>query len=352
MSNEYKNYIELHHQVTGDDRRLEMMSEALQSGSFLPETVEYKDIDEAFTKWVEKDLSIASDDGNEFPTMILFSNQRFSEYSQSWKYTDSNNNLLLNFKTITRQNNPEYGKIQDGLWNIPNDGRFYTMKKQLVLDDNGSESFLVLKMKQPTAIDLNYKVSVFTTQYHSINEFNMMVNKLFNARQCYIQPNGHYMAMTLEGISDESTYSIDDRQFYGQTFNIRVMAYIITKDDYRVDEVPYKEGVTFPVMKLNKTKPDVYIEGCEHNDNIMITINYPVNCSASKTEFTIDTDVVINNIQLKNLYRNYKIYVNDEERDKSGNIILNNNDIVKIRASRQIKNEEAVMILKGKMNNF
>ena len=329
-----------------------MLSDILKSGAFLPNTVEYKDIDEAFTKWVNEDLPIVSDDGNKFPTMILFSNQRFSEYSQSWKYTDSNNNLLLNFKTITRENNPQFGKIQSGYWNIPGRDRYYLMKRQIVLDDNGSESILDLKMRQPVSIDLSYKLSIFTTQYHSINEFNTLINQLFAARQCYIKPNGHFIPMILDGIGDESSYSIDDRQFYGQTYNIKVMGYVITEDDYRVEELPYKYGVTIPMMKLQHIKPDVYIDVCEDNDDVTLTINYPIRCNASKAEFTMDTDVIIDNIQIDNLYNNYEIYVNDELQDKTGNIQINKNDIVKVKATKQSKKEESTMILSGKINNF
>ena len=99
MQKKYINYIDLKYQSEGNERRYEMLGDILRGGTFLPNTVEYKDIDESFTEWV-KSLTIVSDEGKEFPTMTLFSNQRFSEYSQSWKFVDSNKNLLLNFKTI------------------------------------------------------------------------------------------------------------------------------------------------------------------------------------------------------------------------------------------------------------
>ena len=121
MSREYKNYLQLTDVIEGNERREEMLSNITKNATLLPETITYKDIDEAFKSWVENELAITSNNGKEFPTMILYSNQRFSEYTQSWKYTDSNNNLLLNFKTITRENNPQYGKIQNGYWNIPGD---------------------------------------------------------------------------------------------------------------------------------------------------------------------------------------------------------------------------------------
>lgn len=351
MTKDYKNYIDLHHHSTGDDRRIEMLSDILKSGTFLPKTVEYEDIDKEFTKWAES-LTIISDDGAEFPTMKLFSNQRFSEYTQSWKYTDSNNNLLLNFKTVSRENFPQFGKIQNGYWNIPGKDRFYLMKRQIVLDDNGSESLLDLKMRQPVAIDLNYKLTIFTTQYHSINDFNIIINKLFSARQCYIKPNEHFMPMTLEGISDESSYSIDDRQFYGQTYNIKVMAYIITKDDYRVEELPLKKGLTIPMMNRPSHKPDIDIEECENSDDVTLTITYPKKTTNNIASFTIDTDATITNIETENLFNNYEIFVNGEKRSKEGNIQFLDGDKIKIKTSKQNKLDEAKLILTGKNRIF
>ena len=117
MQREYKNSIQLRTESVGDERRYEMLSDILKGGTFLPKTVVYKDIDEAFKKFVEEKLHFVSDEGKELPTMVLYSNQRFSEYTQSWQYTDENKNLILNFKTVSRENNPQYGKIQSGLWN-------------------------------------------------------------------------------------------------------------------------------------------------------------------------------------------------------------------------------------------
>ena len=353
MAKEYKNYIDLHHHSSGDERRLEMLSDILESGTFLPKTVEYKDIDEDFIRWVKDELKITSDDGVEFPTMVLISNQRFSEYTQSWQFTDSNKNLLLNFKSVTRENNPQYGQIQGGYWNIPGADRFYLMKRQLVLDDNGSESLLDLKMKQPMATDLMYRLSIFTTQYHSINDFNIMINKAFSSRQCYIKPNGHFMPMTLDGISDESSYNIDDRQFYGQTYNIKVNAYVITEDDYRVEEVPYKRGATLPVMRSYKNSPDIDIDECDDDSgNVILTIYYPEKLVHTVASFTIDTDIVIDNIELENLYNNYEIFVNGELHDRSTKLFMMDGDEIKIKASKQNKRNEAKMILSGKINIF
>ena len=345
MAEEYKNFLDIHSHYEGNPRRFELMSEILKNGTFLPKTVTYKDIDEDFKRWVSEELKITSDNGVEFPTMTLFSNQRFSEYNQSWQYTDKDKNLLLNFKTVSRENNPQYGKIQNGYWNVPGEERFYTMKKQIVLDDNGSESFLVLKMHQPTAIDLTFKVSIFANKYDYINQFNMLVNKTFRARQCYIRPNGHYMPMTLEGISDESSYQIDDRQFYAQTFNIKVMAYIITEEDYRVEEQPLKRGVNILSMPSKVNVPEAEIEECENDKDIKIKVFFPLKCNKGIIHFTNDTDFDMVEIETENLFNNYKIYVNGEIIKES--IIVRDGDEIKIVCSKMEKDKEANFIING-----
>lgn len=310
----YLNDIELKSASVGNERRLELLSQIVKDGTFLPKTVEYSDIDADFKRWVEEDLRV-SYNGSLFPTMVLYSNQRFTEYSQSWRYTDANKNLILNFKTITRENNPNYGKIHDGLWNIPGN-RFYTMKSTKVLDDNGSESLLLLKVRQPMAVDFVYKVSIFTTNIQAINDFNVIVNDAFKSRQAYIRPNGHYMPMILENISDKSSYQISDRQFYSQTFQIKVMGYVLREEDMKIEERPLKRGIKFGSY-LNRTKAFVEVEEdpCDNHERYVniptrLIINFPV--CVKKVEFDgIGQDFVITEITSENISE-YKIYVNDE----------------------------------------
>ena len=271
MFNRHVNKIEFNNIGGGPNRQLEFISEPLENSTFFPKTLLLEDIDKAVKEWVNS-LEITSDDGSLFPTMSLYSNQRFSEYMQSWKYTDSNNNLLLNFKTITRDNNPYFGEIQGKNYNIPGE-IFFHMKSQVVLDDNGSESLMKLKMKQPTSVDLSYKMSLFTTNIKHINTFNLLINRMFNSRQVYINPNGYYMPMVLDGVNDESQYNIDDRQFYSQTYDIKVRAYIITEDDFKVESVPLKYKDALSSGNNNNNNTDVEIEEIGDGKEAFITIS-------------------------------------------------------------------------------
>lgn len=338
----------MYHHSEGNERRYELLNEILDNGTFIPKTVNYKDIDEDFKRWVEEDLKISDEDGRNYPTMTLYSNQRFSEYAQTWEYTDNNNNILLNFKTINRENNPELGSIVNKIYTIPGE-RFYLMKRKKVLDNNGSESLLDLKMKIPLSIDLVYKLNIFTTKFQNLNEFNRMVNSKFRSRQCYLKPNGHFMPMILESISDESVYSIDDRQFYAQSYKIKVMAYIITEDDYRVEEKPLKFGINISGAYGKNRKADVEIEECETEEQyyykpLKLTIQFD-DC-INEAEFTMDTDFVANSIELVNILNNYKLFVNGDKIDLREHFESKNGDKVRIVINkRQLTN--STMIIKG-----
>lgn len=349
----YLNHVIENEQAVGNERRLEMLQEIMKNSTLLPRPVLYKDIDSAFTEWAENELKISYND-KVLPTMVLYSNQRFTEYSQTWQYTDENKNLILNFKTVTRQNNPEYGKIQSGLWNIPGD-RFYPMLRKIVLDDNGSESFIDLEMRQPMAVDFMYTVSVFTTNIETINDFNLLVNDKFKARQAYISPNGHFMPMTLENISDKSSYQIDDRQFYSQAYEIKVNGYVIKEDDFRVKETPLKTGAKFMGITLKRKTAGIeieeYVNPCnkpkpEHKTYfkpVDVVITFP-EC-VRETKFELDIDFVIEEVETVNV-RRYRIFVDDEE--VSGESIrVNEGSTVKIKITRVKGGTGAVIKLLG-----
>ena len=122
----------------GRERRRNFAKEILYKETNFPRPVEYADIDKAVETFVDKELDIVDSDGKRIPTYTLYSTQRFSEYSQTWEHTDENGNLLMNFKTVSRGNNPMKGDNQGGLFNIPGNRR-YTMQEKVVLGDNGVE---------------------------------------------------------------------------------------------------------------------------------------------------------------------------------------------------------------------
>lgn len=232
----YMNKLRLRHHAYGTERRRNMSKMILERGTPFPKPIEYSDIDEAMYKWVEEHINIAYD-GKRLPTYKLYSTQRLSEYLQEWDKQDETGNPIINFLTVTRELNPQKGESQGNYFNIPGHKDF-AMFYVPVLQENGTEAYDKYTMKQPFSVNFLYSVSIISNKMELVNEVNELMHYEFSAINCYISPNDHPMSMTLEDVSDESEYQIDDRKYYSQTYKIKVRGYIIRKEDYKVERIP------------------------------------------------------------------------------------------------------------------
>ena len=324
----YINILRHRDKAYGNELRASYSKEIMKDEPYFPKPLVYEDIDKAMFEFVDGVIDIASD-GVKIPTFTLYSNQRFSEYSQTWRHTDDKGNLLLNFKTISRENNPMSGNNQGGLWNIPGE-RYYTMRIRTVLDDNGTESYEIYSMRQPFCVDLMYRVCFVTDKYSMLNVFNGKINKLFSARQYYIRPNGHYIPMVIDSVNDESIYSNDERKFFMQSFNIKTMAYIINEDDFKVEKKP-KRMTLFCEGDSLRPKPLVNID--EYDDvyeNKTLELSVDFKEYHDKAEFVIDTDMVIEKIDMDNV-RKARVFVNDTMYYIDKGFSVKNGDNIKIK---------------------
>lgn len=294
----------------GNGVRKSYQNVILDKAAVFPKPLEYSDIDDAMFNFVDNEIDLAVD-GKKVPTYRLYSNQRFSEYSQMWEHSDEFGNLYLNFKTINRDKNPSFGGNQGELWNIPGSRRYTLMMKD-VLESNGTESTEVYSMKQPYAVDLKYTINFVTVTNENLNKFNQKVNKLFAARQYYIRPNGHFLPMVIDEISDETEYSISDRKFYVQSVTIKLMAYIIEQDDFEVVKYPKNTNVSMTGDKKKKKTPCVEIDEYEDGlSNKTLTVNISFKPFGTKVEFDFDTEMMVEEVVTKNVM-SFRMMVNDD----------------------------------------
>ena len=228
--------IRLRRHSFGIEKRRNMSKMILERGTPLPKPIEYSDIDNSMFQWVEDHIQIVYD-GKRLPTYKLYSTQRLSEYIQEWDKQDETGNPIINFLTITRELNPQKGESQGNYFNIPGHKDF-AMFYVPVLQENGTEAYDKYTMKQPFSVNFLYSVSIISNKMELVNEMNELMHYEFSAINCYISPNDHPMSMTLEDVSDESEYQIDDRKYYSQTYKIKVRGYIIRKEDYKVERIP------------------------------------------------------------------------------------------------------------------
>lgn len=334
MVKPYVNNIKLRSRSYGKERRRNLAKEILYKGTPFPKTLEYEDIDNAFTEFVDKELEIEFE-GNRLPTFSLYSNQRFSEYFQTWEHTDENLNLLLNFKTVKRENNPKPGENQGGLWNIPGE-RLYTMAIRTVMDDNGTESYERYAMKQPYCVDLIYRVNIVTNRFELLNRFNQVVNDKFKSRQCYIRPNGHFIPMVLDDISDESEYSIEDRKFFSQSYMIKVMAYIIRKEDLKVEKFPKRilvgiEGDPSKRIDVSIDEPEDGDNPVYENKRVDLSVGFPE--FMEKVRFTMDSDVNFESYTTENV-RTLRLNVDGNPIYPEKGFIMREGDDIRLRITK------------------
>lgn len=384
----YIDHLQYRKHAVGKERRLNMSKAILEHGTPLPRPIEYSDIDIAFFNWVDKVFPLVND-GELLPTYKLFSTQRLSEYAQTWQNLDSKGNLVLNFKSVTRENNPQKGESQGGYFNIPGHKDF-AMFYVPVLQDNGVEAYDKYTIKQPFAVNFMYKVSIFTNKYELLNKMNESMQYEFSALNCYIAPNEHPMPMTLESVSDESEYTIDDYKYYAQTYDIKVKGYIIRREDMKVERIASRlimqnqaeEGKRQPSAKgkvefikwnrENTVTPaacDIppYGEPADPNAKVKVKIE-PWNpcgieeesdyynkivkifmhfdeCTSSIT-FTIDKEIVLDSVETDNVY-DFRLLVNGEVMNLENEVKLYDGDSVEVKITRDDMYRSSDMTLIG-----
>lgn len=331
------------------EQRLDTVSNILKDSTLFPKTVEYKDIDKAFTKWVEDEIKIVFED-KILPTYALFTNQRFSEFMQMWDNVDENRNLKMNFKVITRENNPRENSMYAKAGNIPTKEKFL-MKRIEGIDDQGKKCYIDYKMSQPVTVDFIYKVTLITNKFELLNEVNMIFRNKFSSIQSYLFVNGHAMPMRLNSVSDDSDYALDDRQYFSQTFEINLYGYILTEENFDIEINPIVNisciGIENDITKKALVEiEDIIKENEYENQKVKLTISFD-KCDSKVRSFIMDSEMVVENIEKENIRNNIKISINNETIDVNDNFQMSENDEVKVTITPINPTKNSRVILMG-----
>ena len=393
----YMDKLKLRHHAYGTERRRNMSKMILEHGTPFPKPIEFSDIDQTMYDWVVKHIDVVYD-GKKLPIYKLYSTQRLSEYIQEWDKQDETGNPIINFLTLTRELNPQKGESQGNYFNIPGHKDF-AMFYVPVLQENGTEAYDKYTMKQPTQINFTYTVSVISNKMEIINKVNELMHYEFNAIDCYISPNDHPMSMTLDDVSDESEYTIDDRKYYSQSYKIKVRGYIIRKEDYSVERIPsrmilsshesdasgivnrrgknrredekviFMEGFSNKIDVMakddhcevipieDKDKPNLIYETSDDNAdccdptqseyyNKIMKIMMNFDGCTSELTFIIDKEMALTSVETKNVY-DFRLIVNGEVMDFEKDIKFYADDEITVRITRDDVEEDSELYLVG-----
>jgi len=215
----------------GNERREELFEDIYKNGTYLPKGVLHEDMDKSFVEFIESGIDLTL--GGEKVPVIFLTIQRWAEFAKTWQYSDEYKNIKIPFITVVRKPDAQVGTNQAGFFNIPGKPTFTYMK--VPTWDGNRKGMDIYKIPQPVPIDLVYEVRLFCNRMRDLNKLNRKIIQTFSPLEHYIKVNGHPMPLLLDSIGDESVINnLDERKYYVQMFNIKMMGYLLDEEDFEV----------------------------------------------------------------------------------------------------------------------
>ena len=150
--------------------RIKTLMEATNANTdALPQNISIDDLDLAVFDLINSDeLSIVID-GKLVNTYYL-ENDRWAEFSKTWKFTDGDNNIPTPYITVRRIDKAEGTRLGDVKYLIPQLHRF--RYRDIPILDEGQVIFLRFKMPEPVNVDLTHEITLFTKYRVDVNAFD------------------------------------------------------------------------------------------------------------------------------------------------------------------------------------
>ena len=223
--------------ITPGERTQQIISDADIRSNYLPKTVTIEDIDfEIDRQFKEDNFALILQDevpDRQLVPSIFLSNERWGEFSKTWKLVDQDKNISPPYITIKKVPNFKQGTYSGEKFNIPNKRSFTYITVPYF--ENGGFGYEVYSIPQPTAIDLTYEIRLFTKFTEDVNAFVQMFMKNFNSLQYYIKVNGQFFRVTMEETFDnEDSVEIEKDKYHVSIQTISVKGYLQDEKDFKM----------------------------------------------------------------------------------------------------------------------
>ena len=332
----FKKNISLSPEKTGYDRRVELLDDINNKGTYLPKSILHEDLDKGFLDFVKNSLKTNSD-GKTIPVVdILITTQNWAQFAKTWNFSNLDKNVEPPIITIVRTPEVKFGTIPSLRYNIPNRKQYYYAAVQNW--NNGRKGYDVYTIPQPIPVDIKYSVKIICNRMRELNSFNKKVIETFASRQAYTQIKGHYIPMVLDEISDESVMELEKRKFYIQSYNFTLMGFLIDEDEFEV-KPGISRALTLIETRPNRVKSKKQKDYLKNSDLLKNTISFPLSITSHTQTYEYTTNITqfnTTNIQSYSVYINNLFYGNNIFDSVSGKLQINTNDIVRIEI---VKNE-------------
>ena len=308
--------------------------------SFLPRGIDHSDLDSGFVDFVEDDLGLVFNE-TKVPVMFL-TLARWGEFVKSWQNSDKYKNIEIPFVSVVRKPDAQIGTNPVD-FKIPVRKTYEYMR--VPVWDGNKKGMDIYKVPNPVGVDLMYTVRFLTYKMRQLNKLNQKVLQKFSSAQCYINIKGHYFPIMLESIGDESTVdNIDGKRYYVQTYEMKLMGYLVDEDEFEV--VPAIEKA-FVSIELDEKKPKAiarFINSDTLNDLSTKCFVQFLPKSTTEVSFKSDSNIIFNSVDLTNV-NSYVIRVNGSI--VSTPISVKNDDTITVTIIRTDSNLGSELVLNG-----
>jgi hypothetical protein len=318
-------------------RREQLLEYIKEDGTYLPKSLLHADLDRGFLDFVNEDLQTIVEGKIIPPVDIIITTQNWSQFTQTWDFSDINGNPDLPFITTVRNPDVKYGSNPAIIYNIPNRKEYYYAA---VPTWNGNVKGMdIYKIPQPVPVDITYNVKILSNRMRELNEFNKNIIQTFASRQAYRKINGHYIPIIMNSISDESVVDIGRRRFYIQNYEFTMLAFLLDEEEFEVAPAVSRVFNAFEIAQgsgrsLRKRFP-------ENPDVITTQIQYPVGVDTKSLfiDYTGDFTLTRNsNVETWDVYINDDFYGTDVDL-----IQVNTNETLRIDIVKNDNNSESVL---------
>jgi hypothetical protein len=326
-------------------RRHELLEYINKDGTYLPKSVLHADLDLGMLEFVKNELKTTVSGKDIQVIDKIITNQRWSQFTETWDFKDPDFNVDLPFITVVRSPEVRYGTNPSTQYTIPNRKQFYYAT---VPTWNGNQKgYDVYTIPQPVPVDINYSVKILCNRMRELNTFNKNVLQTFSSRQAYTFIKGQYVPIIMNNLTDESVIDLDRRNYYMQSYEFTMLGYLIDEEEFQVKpavarvlqlyevDVNVKQGRRNELFPPNPDEFEYKLFFTDTNDSLIDdAVDYKVNLSLVSTL----------NVDSWDVYINGDFYGSDIDL-----IQLNTKDLFQVNVTKSVVGQEATIIYEGKL---
>lgn len=215
----------------GMDRIEELMRLTDTKTKYLPRTILLEDIDQAVFDYVNLDGMKLTIDNKIVPTFYL-DNDRWGEFSKTWKFMDNDKNVPTPYITV-RRIDKQAGTRLGKKYRVPQPRKFRYMNVPIL--DEGQIIYLQFRMPEPTNVDMTYEVALFTKYRVDVNVYDEQVLKNFASRQEYLNIKGNPIPLLFEGFAEANPIeNIDGDRFFVSKYALKTLGFIQDEKEFEI----------------------------------------------------------------------------------------------------------------------